>query len=75
MSSTDPVVILSYARTPMGGMQGVFADVAATEEELKAWVGTRLAKFKIPVKIIFCADILPRNANGKIMKRDLKALF
>ena len=31
MSSTDPVVILSYARTPMGGMQGVFADVAATD--------------------------------------------
>jgi acetyl-CoA C-acetyltransferase len=31
MSSTDPVVILSYARTPMGGMQGVFSDVAATD--------------------------------------------
>jgi acetyl-CoA C-acetyltransferase len=31
MSSTDPVVILSYARTPMGGMQGVLADVAATD--------------------------------------------
>ena len=31
MSITDPVVILSYARTPMGGMQGVFADVAATD--------------------------------------------
>jgi acetyl-CoA C-acetyltransferase len=29
--STDPVVILSYARTPMGSMQGVFADVTATE--------------------------------------------
>ncbi|WP_373474413.1 acetyl-CoA C-acyltransferase [Sphingorhabdus sp.] len=29
--NTDPVVILSYARTPMGGMQGVFADVAATD--------------------------------------------
>ncbi len=31
MTATDPVVILSYARTPMGGMQGVFADVAATD--------------------------------------------
>jgi acetyl-CoA C-acetyltransferase len=31
MSNSDPVVILSYARTPMGGMQGVFADVAATD--------------------------------------------
>lgn len=29
--STDSVVILSYARTPMGAMQGVFADVAATD--------------------------------------------
>ncbi|HEX2793265.1 MAG TPA: acetyl-CoA C-acyltransferase [Croceicoccus sp.] len=26
---SDPVVIASYARTPMGGMQGVFSDVAA----------------------------------------------
>ena len=30
-SATDPVVILSYARTPMGGMQGELADVSATE--------------------------------------------
>src|SRR5689334_17377485 len=32
MSTTsDPVVIASYARTPMGGFQGVFAPVKATE--------------------------------------------
>ena len=31
MTSTDPVVILSYARTPMGGMLGALADVAATD--------------------------------------------
>ena len=31
MSQADPVVILSYARTPMGGMQGALADVAATD--------------------------------------------
>lgn len=30
-SAADPVVFLSYARTPMGGMQGVFADVSATD--------------------------------------------
>jgi acetyl-CoA C-acetyltransferase len=28
---SDPVVILSYARTPMGAMQGALADVSATE--------------------------------------------
>jgi acetyl-CoA C-acetyltransferase len=31
VTNTDPVVILSYARTPMGGMQGALADVAATD--------------------------------------------
>ena len=31
LSSADPIVILSYARTPMGGMQGALADVAATD--------------------------------------------
>ncbi|MBV7260204.1 thiolase family protein [Erythrobacter crassostreae] len=30
-SEADPIVILSYARTPMGGMQGVFSDVSATD--------------------------------------------
>jgi len=30
-SANDPVVILSYARTPMGGMQGELADVPAPE--------------------------------------------
>ena len=30
-SATDPIVILSYARTPMGSMQGVLSDASATE--------------------------------------------
>ncbi len=30
-SEADPIVILSYARTPMGGMQGALADVSATD--------------------------------------------
>lgn len=30
-SANDPIVILSYARTPMGGMQGALAEVSATE--------------------------------------------
>ena len=32
-SAADPIVILSYARTPMGGMQGALADVSATDRE------------------------------------------
>ncbi len=49
--------------------------MSATEDELKQWVMERLAKFKAPVKIVFCEDTLPRNANGKILKKDLKSLF
>jgi long-chain acyl-CoA synthetase len=48
---------------------------SATEEQLKAWVRERLAIFKTPVRIVFLDQPLPRNANGKILKKDLKALF
>ncbi|MFV0645895.1 MAG: thiolase family protein [Sphingomonadaceae bacterium] len=30
-SASDPIVILSYARTPMGGMLGALSDVASTD--------------------------------------------
>jgi acyl-CoA synthetase (AMP-forming)/AMP-acid ligase II len=47
----------------------------ASEEELKAWVRGRLAVFKTPVRIAFLPEPLPRNANGKILKGELKRLF
>jgi acyl-CoA synthetase (AMP-forming)/AMP-acid ligase II len=47
----------------------------ATEAELQDWVRARLAAFKVPVRIVFLPETLPRNANGKILKKDLKALF
>jgi acetyl-CoA C-acetyltransferase len=31
LSASDPIVVLSYARTPMGGLQGSLADVSATD--------------------------------------------
>jgi long-chain acyl-CoA synthetase len=50
-------------------------DHTATEQELRAFVADRLAAFKVPVKILFQTETLPRNANGKIMKSELKKLF
>ncbi len=47
----------------------------ADEAELKAYVRARLAGFKTPVRILFRHEPLPRNANGKILKPDLKRLF
>lgn len=49
--------------------------MAASERELQDWVADRLAKFKVPVRIAFLDETLPRNPNGKILKKDLKALF
>ncbi|MGZ3280954.1 MAG: AMP-binding enzyme, partial [Caulobacteraceae bacterium] len=48
---------------------------AATEAELRQWVRERLAAFKVPVKVVFWPDMLPRNANGKIIKTELKKVF
>ena len=47
----------------------------ASEAELQDWVRERLAGFKVPVRVLFLGETLPRNANGKILKKDLKALF
>lgn len=48
---------------------------SASEAELQNWVRERIAAFKVPVAIRFVTETLPRNANGKILKKDLKALF
>jgi acyl-CoA synthetase (AMP-forming)/AMP-acid ligase II len=47
----------------------------ASEAELQDWVRGRIAAFKVPVRILFMDETLPRNANGKILKKDLKVLF
>ena len=46
-----------------------------TEDELRAFVAAKVAGFKVPVRILFRTEPLPRNANGKILKNELKKLF
>jgi len=48
---------------------------AATEAELQQFVRERLAAFKVPVRVLFRRETLPRNANGKILKAELRAMF
>lgn len=50
-------------------------DTSASEDELRSFVRERIAAFKVPVRILFHPETLPRNANGKILKKDLRALF
>ncbi|MGW2765781.1 acyl-CoA synthetase [Streptomyces sp. NPDC001275] len=45
-----------------------------TEAELIAHAREKLASFKTPKKVIF-VDALPRNASGKILKRELRDRF
>jgi long-chain acyl-CoA synthetase len=45
---------------------------ALTEAALREHVAARLAAFKVPVRIEIRSEPLPRNPNGKILKRELK---
>lgn len=42
------------------------------EASLGAFLDGKLAKFKIPERVWFMDDALPRNANGKFVKRELR---
>jgi acyl-CoA synthetase (AMP-forming)/AMP-acid ligase II len=46
------------------------SDGAASEDDLKAYVKSNLASYKVPREIVFL-DELPRNATGKVLKREL----
>ena len=43
---------------------------AVDEDALKAHVKSNLARYKVPREIVF-VDELPRNATGKVLKKDL----
>ena len=44
---------------------------ALSEVELQAWLRGRIASFKQPKSIAF-VETLPRNASGKLLKRELR---
>jgi acyl-CoA synthetase (AMP-forming)/AMP-acid ligase II len=48
----------------------VLSDNSCTEDDLKSWVKDNLARYKVPREIVFL-DELPRNATGKVLKREL----
>jgi fatty-acyl-CoA synthase len=45
-------------------------DEPPSDDELKAYVRANLARYKVPREIVFL-DELPRNATGKVVKREL----
>jgi long-chain acyl-CoA synthetase len=57
----------------VGAIVQVTPGSTVTQEDLRAFVAKHLAAFKVPSRIELRNDPLPRNANGKILKRDLKS--
>ena len=53
----------------------IHAKSALTEGELRQFLDGRIARFKIPERIIFSDEPLPRLGTGKIDRRALKAQF
>jgi len=51
--------------------QGAMLDAAGLREHM----GARLAAFKVPRYVWFLAEPLPRNANGKFLKRELREVL
>jgi long-chain acyl-CoA synthetase len=51
----------------------VLADGACDADQLRSFCGQRLADYKVPETVTFANGPLPRNANGKIMKAELRA--
>jgi acyl-CoA synthetase (AMP-forming)/AMP-acid ligase II len=47
-------------------------EASVSEDELKAYIKSNLASYKVPRDIVFL-DELPRNATGKVLKRELAA--
>lgn len=47
---------------------------AASTQEIQAFCSTRLADFKVP-KLIHVVSAIPKNALGKVQRRDLAAFF
>ena len=46
-----------------------------TEEQVTTYLNGRMAKYKIPTRIAFTTDPLPRNPAGKFLKRSMEKLY
>jgi long-chain acyl-CoA synthetase len=50
----------------------VTRDSSVSPEALRAWCAERLSDYKVPETMDLTLEPLPRNANGKVMKRQLR---
>jgi long-chain acyl-CoA synthetase len=69
-----PIIHETLGEEP-GAVVRLKQNEAATESDLIAFAGRRLAAFKVPVRIAFWPHALPRNAGGKLARGEMKNVF
>jgi len=77
LDDVEEVAIIGVSDTDFGQRLRAFVVVAdgarISEDDIKAHVKANLARFKVPREVVFL-DELPRNATGKVLKRELAEL-
>jgi fatty-acyl-CoA synthase len=72
--AVDEVAVVGVADDQFGQRLRAFVvlarDANAGEDELKDYVKANLARYKVPREVVFLEE-LPRNATGKVLKREL----
>ena len=56
----------------VGAVVRVRSGATLTEDDVRAHVAARLAAFKVPAHVWITDSGLPRNASGKVLKRELR---
>jgi acyl-CoA synthetase (AMP-forming)/AMP-acid ligase II len=77
LDGVDEVAVIGVADDDFGQRLRAFVVVAdgagLSADDIKAHVKANLARFKVPRDVVFLAE-LPRNATGKVLKRELAKL-
>lgn len=61
-----------WGETPLALVRTLLPGAAVSEEELKEWANARLAKHQRVSGVEFRDEAFPRNALGKVLKRQLR---
>ena len=59
----------------MGAVVRRKLDSTLTADDVRTHVAARLAGFKVPTQVWVVDDELPRNATGKVLKRELRDTY
>jgi acyl-CoA synthetase (AMP-forming)/AMP-acid ligase II len=77
MEGVDEVAMIGVGDADFGQRLKAFVvasnGATVSEDDVKAHVKANLARFKVPREVVFL-DELPRNATGKVLKRELAEL-